>query len=297
MIKKLFCIMIILVLILSLFSINVFAADAELVYDEDFEYGVTDIVSTDKCGSVSIVEEEGNNNHILRVKGNDINYSQTPFGPYVADADFSVRVKQNSYGGQKRWSKILIRSEWGEYWTYQLNLYNYQTTVSYNDTTTKTSEVIATNPNVEFLDNVWHTVQIFTRGNKITICIDGKKVLSFESDYKSEGCFGFVTWQTDLEVDDISITEYADGKAPDVSTLIPPQPESTDMQIIENEPVKRDNVKSVVSVSKTVNNNSLLKTILTVITFSVSAASLIMIILLLFSGKKVKKNGDDLEKG
>ena len=118
--KKLISVLIaILIFLFSAFTVT--AVEYDVTYEEDFEYGETDIKAVGTNGYAEIVEEDGN--HILRLKPNNIGYSLFAFGPYVADYDFTVRVRQNSHGGQNRFSKILLHSEWGEGETYQLNLY------------------------------------------------------------------------------------------------------------------------------------------------------------------------------
>lgn len=269
----------------SLSGLSVAAEKYDVTYEEDFEYGETDIKPSAKNGSSEIIEEDGN--HFLRFKGNDVGYSMSPFGPYVADYDFSVKVRQNSYGGQKRWSKILLHSEWGEGETYQINLYNYRMTATYEKQTKKTT--LAEKSNVEFTDNVWHTLNIFSRGDTCTVYLNKKKILTFTSDLKPEGCFGFVTWQTDFEVDDISIIEYPDGAAPAVESIMPPEVESTDRQVIEKKRDTREMKEKIIQVSNAVTGEIILKKILIFAGFLVATVSAVAIALLFFL-KLRKKN-------
>lgn len=275
--------------------IPVSAADAEVTYEENFEYGDTDITSTVNCGSTKIVEENGN--HYLTFTPNKDGYSLSPFGPYVADYDFSVRVRQDTRGGQTNVSKILVHSEWGEGSTYQINLYNYRITATSENIKEKVT--LAEKPDFEFNDNVWYTIQIFSRGHNTTVFIDGKKVLTFAADARPEGCFGFVTWQTTLCVDDISITEYVDGTAPAVETIIPSDgEENNDRVITESERPTRKMKDNIIKISKVIAENTSVRTFVSILSFAVATvAFVLLIVLIVFEIKKKNKNKGKNEGG
>lgn len=131
-------------------------------------------------------------------------------------------------------------------------------------------------------DDKWHDVRVFGRGNEYTVVMDGRVIDTFVSDERDEGNFGFCGWQTEFDVDDIKITEYIDGTAPAVNTLVDGiEPESDNREIIENERETRKMSDTVMEVFGLSGSSSVVVKAILYVSIVLAAISVLLIIVIL----------------
>lgn len=235
--KKLISVFLCLLLVFAA-AIPTMAADTatgEEVYFEDFEKGETDIMPTsEKTGKNEILSEDGN--HYLHFYGYDENrYSLSSFGPYVADFDFEAKLRQTIHNGMWSYCMVLFHTDWNVN-AYRADFFEDHARLAFDDGVNE-EEIFGSYEDSGIASDKWYTVQIFGRGDEYTLVLDGKVVATVTSDKRDEGNFGFCGWQTEFDVDDVKITEYVDGTAPAVSTLVEgmEEEEEDNRDVIEEE--------------------------------------------------------------
>lgn len=288
--KKLLSVIVLTISVILCISSVTVQADGigEIVYEEGFEYGETDILpTTDKTGTAKIMSENGN--HYLHFEGNKTDdYSLACFGPYVADFDFSVKVRQKIHNGSWSNCMILFHIDWNVN-AYRLDLFEDHARIAFNNGVDE-EKSFGSYDGFGVLDDKWYNIQIYGRGNEYTVVMDGKVITTFISDERDEGNFGFCGWQTEFDVDDIKITEYVDGTAPAVNTLVfGIEDEESNREIIENERKTRKMTDNVIDVINNISGSSALIRVILYISLVlaiISAVTVIAIIILWF----IKKN-------
>lgn len=290
--KKILSVVILVMLWLSVFSFSAVAAPTgEVVYEEGFEYGETDISpTTEKTGTAEIRQENGN--HYLHFEGNKTDdYSLACFGPYVADFDFSVKIRQKIHNGSWSNCMVLFHIDWNVN-AYRVDFFEDHARTAFNNGVDEET-VFGSHEDFGVLDDKWYNLEIYGRGNEYTVVLDGKVMTTFISDERDEGNFGFCGWQTEFDVDDIKITEYVDGTAPAVNTLVSGVEEGANRDVIENERATRKMDKPFTEViSDTLISSSLVTVILWVsgIVAVISLAVILVIVLLHFAKKRKTLN-------
>lgn len=291
--KRILSFVIVMLLLLS-FTITAWADNSpkgELVYAEDFESGETDIKPTsDKTGSVKIKDENGN--HYLHFDGNPENdYSLACFGPYVADFDLSVKIRQKIHNGSWSYCMVLFHIDWNVN-AYRADFFEDHARLAYNNGVDDET-VFGSHDDFGVLDDKWYEVQIFGRAGEYTVVLDGKVIDTFTSDERDEGNFGFCGWQTEFDVDDIKITEYVDGTAPAVDTLVDGiEPETDHREIIESKRETRKMKDAVIEALGAAGSASPLVRVLLYSSIAVAILSVLLIatILILAFVKKRRSN-------
>ena len=275
--KALYIALAVLVLTVSIFPIcSQAAAVGEVVYEENFENGETDISPTsDKTGTNVIKSEDGN--HYLHFNGYGENrYSLSCFGPYVADFDFSFKIRQTIHNGSWSYCMALFHIDWNVN-AYRVDLYEDHVRLVF-DNGVDDETAFGSYDSFGVSNDKWSTVQVFGRGNEYTVVMDGELVGQFTSDERDEGNFGFCGWQTEFDVDDIKIIEYVDGTAPPVNSLVDGMGEETDNRdIIENERESRKMLDTLIDAVSSLGGFA----ILLYISLAIAALAVIVIVVIL----------------
>lgn len=261
----------------------------EVVYQEDFEYGETDIQPTsEKTGTVQIKSEKGN--HYLHFEGNKTDdYSLACFGPYVADFDFKVKIRQKIHNGSWSNCMILFHIDWNVN-AYRVDLFEDHARMAFNNGVDEET-VFGSYDGFGVSDDKWYNVEIFGRGNEYTVTMDGKVITTIVSDERDEGNFGFCGWQTEFDVDDIEITEYVDGTAPPVDTFVEGIEESGNRDIIETKRPIRKMENVLIEAINLFNSSSSVSSLVLIVSVILAVVSSVVILLLIithFARKKRK---------
>lgn len=277
--KKFLYIAVAMLLILSsVFVVNAETTQkGEVVYKENFENGETDIAPTsDKTGSVKIKKENGN--QYLHFDGNKENdYTLACYGPYVADFDFTVKIRQKIHNGSWSHCMLLFHIDWNVN-AYRVDFFEDHARLAFNNGVD--DETVFGSIDGFGVSEEWRTVQIFGRGNEYTIAMDGELVGQFVSEERDEGNFGFCGWQTEFDVDDIEITEYVDGTAPAVETILGDiMPEEENNGILE---IMRDTREMLDSeITALAHNNAKLFNVLLYVSIPLIVISLLSVLIVL----------------
>ena len=218
-----------LALVLCLMALCCFALaeDAQPIYTEDFEDGVTDIVLSETCEPTcvaEILEEDGNKYlHCVTHTGDDVNgYVQVVFGPDLRNFDYTVRVRPYIKNPDWNWMKVVTRAVGDngghgyENEAYLFNIWEWRGVFAIKSTIHRMSENTALVENQDFwFDNgTWYTIKVEARENNIKVYVDGELCVEYtdEQDLRPSGIFGFASWGVNFDIDDVVIVSYDEPK-------------------------------------------------------------------------------------
>ena len=228
-----------LALVLCLMALCCFALaeEAQPIFTEDFEDGLSDVVLSVNCEPTcvaEILEEDGNKYlHCVTHTGEGENgYVQLNFGPDLRNFDYTVRIRPYIKNPDWNWMKVVTRANGDiggdgfENEAYLFNIWEWRGVFAIKSNSNRLSENTALVENQDFwFDNgTWYTIKVEARENNIKVYVDGELCVEYtdEADVRPSGVFGFASWGANFDVDDISIISYDAPKAEEAA----PSPEA-----------------------------------------------------------------------